>query len=143
MLSRSELSARLKAARWLAGVPDENGRPRQLSVAALVQMEPIKRNKITKNRIEEIEQTKAEARLMELEKIAEALDTPVEWFTEPNWRWLVHPESLAGTSGQMIPPREELQRRAQLIQDELDALGEQEPPSEKQSAGSPRASQKR
>lgn len=126
MLSRIEISTRLKAARWLHGAPGERGRPTPLSVAGLVQLEPLRTNRITKNRIEEIEQMKAEARSMELEKIAEALELPHAWFTERDWpTLLVFPSD---------PPERELER-------DLDAAGQQSEPSEMHSEGRERASQ--
>jgi transcriptional regulator with XRE-family HTH domain len=90
MPSAIEISSRLKAARWLVG--SSGSKPAPLSVEELVQRKPLKKNKITKNRIEEIEQAKTEARSMELEKIAEALGLPHAWFTAEDWRHLIHKE---------------------------------------------------
>lgn len=68
-----EVALRLKAARWLAGALDESGKPAALSVGDLALRPPLPENRITKNRIEEIEQLKAAPRPMEVEKLAEAL----------------------------------------------------------------------
>jgi hypothetical protein len=84
MLSRAEISARLKAARWLASPTQGDVKPTALSVKELAELEPLKRNEITKNRIEEVEQAKAKGRDMELEKVAEALGLPDWWFTVPD-----------------------------------------------------------
>lgn len=81
MLSKAETSARLKAGRWLASTKrDKKGKPIVLSVQALVRRKPLAGN-VTVNRIHDIEQAKVTARPMELEKIADALALPHEWFT--------------------------------------------------------------
>lgn len=77
----AETSRRLKAARWLAGGVDADGKPKQLKVAELAQRWPLPENGIKANRLEEIEQLKITAPPMELEKIAEALGLPHEWFS--------------------------------------------------------------
>lgn len=81
MLASVEISRRLKAARWLVGGEDARGKPTALSVEDLAAREPLPANRITSNRLEEIEQLKADARPMELDKIAEALGLPPWWFT--------------------------------------------------------------
>lgn len=78
---RSEISRRLKAARWLAGDIDDKGRPAPLSPEALAEREPLRRNNISANAISEIERMVKDARPMELREIAEALELPYEWFT--------------------------------------------------------------
>lgn len=82
MIGPAEVSRRLKAARWLAGDIDEQGKPKALSTRDLAQREPLPSNGISANRIEEIEQLKLAdgPRPMELEKIAQALGLPHEWF---------------------------------------------------------------
>lgn len=80
-MDAAEISRRLKAARWLAGGLDEKGRPAPLSPEALAQREPLRRNRITANRISEFERLVSEAREMELAVIAEALGIPVSFFT--------------------------------------------------------------
>jgi len=84
----TEISARLKAARWLIGATSD--KPAPLSVESLAKHPLLVKNRITKNRIEEIEQAKAKARSMELEKIADALGLPHAWFTAEDWRPLIH-----------------------------------------------------
>lgn len=75
-MDRAEVSRRLKAGRWLAGGVDADGKPKQLSAADLAQRPPCVANKISANRIAEIEQLVVDARPMELEKIAECLGLP-------------------------------------------------------------------
>jgi transcriptional regulator with XRE-family HTH domain len=77
----AEVSRRLKAARWLAGGLDEKGKPKPLSVKELAALRPLPENGISANRLEEIEQMKITAPPMELEKIAQALELPDDWFT--------------------------------------------------------------
>lgn len=77
----AEISRRLKAARWLAGGVNDKDQPRALDVNELAQRAPLPDNNITANRIREIEQLEAKARPMELDKIAEALGMPADWFT--------------------------------------------------------------
>lgn len=72
-LDSVQVALRLKAARWLAGALDQSGKPAALPVSDLAQRPPLPENRITRNRIEEIEQLKAAPRPMEVEKLAEAL----------------------------------------------------------------------
>lgn len=81
MPAPAEISRRLKAARWLAGGVDQDGKPKQLKVAELAKRSPLPENKITANRLEEIEQLVITAPPMELDKIAEALGLPHSWFS--------------------------------------------------------------
>ena len=77
----AEVARRLKAARWLAGSVDANGKPRPLSTRELAARPPLPANRITANRLEEIEQMKITPPPMELERIALALGVPVYWLT--------------------------------------------------------------
>jgi hypothetical protein len=79
---RIEISKRLKAARHLAGYLDEKERVRPLAVEELVQLPSMVRNGITRNRIEDIEQLKVDARPMELAAVAAALSLPSAWFAQ-------------------------------------------------------------
>ena len=81
MPHRAETSRRLKAARWLAGGVDAKGKPDELKREDLALRSPLPENGITANRLHEIEQMKIAARPMELDRIAEALGLPHEWFT--------------------------------------------------------------
>lgn len=74
----------MKAARWLAGNTGEDGKPRPLSVKELAERAPLPQNSISANRLEEIEQLKVTAPPMWLEKIADALGVPHEWFSAEN-----------------------------------------------------------
>lgn len=77
---RAADSRRLKAARWLAGTGrNDRGQLIALPVAELAGMEPLKRNRISASRLEEIEQERTDARDMELEKVAEALELPASF----------------------------------------------------------------
>lgn len=84
MTDRLQTSLRLKAARHLAGRLGEKGKRGQraipLPVGELADHELLRQNGVTANRLEEIEQMKTDARPMELEKIALALDLSPEWF---------------------------------------------------------------
>jgi transcriptional regulator with XRE-family HTH domain len=77
---RVDVSKRLKAARQLAGYVDERGKVVPLPVGELVLIPDIAQNGISKNRVEEIEQMKVDARPMELKTIALALSLPEDWF---------------------------------------------------------------
>jgi hypothetical protein len=82
---RVRISLRLKAGRYLAGYADGDGKPTALSVEELAQHPLLVANRITRNRLEEVEQTKTAARPMELEKIAVALGLGDDWFAaEPS-----------------------------------------------------------
>lgn len=80
-MDRSTVSRRLKAGRWLAG-HDRNSRGQLIPLSAdeLAKRPPLLANRISANRIEEIEQEKVEARQMELEKIAQGLGLETTWF---------------------------------------------------------------
>lgn len=80
VIAREEVSRRLKAARWLAGDVDANGKPRALPIADLAQREELVSNRVSANRLEEIEQMKTAARPVELREIARALEVPETWF---------------------------------------------------------------
>jgi transcriptional regulator with XRE-family HTH domain len=81
---RLGLALRLKAARHLAGY-ERNGRAVPLSVAELVEREPLASNNVRVNRLEEAEQMKVDLRPMELAVIAKALGLPPDWFmTNPD-----------------------------------------------------------
>jgi transcriptional regulator with XRE-family HTH domain len=79
-MERSEVSRRLKAGRWLAGDLNDKGKATALTPEELATREPLVRNRISANRLYEIEQERVDAREMELEKIAEALDLPPAFF---------------------------------------------------------------
>jgi len=126
MPSPAETSRRLKAARWLAGDTDKKGRPKQLKIAELAQREPLPENGISKNRLEEIEQMKITAPPMELEKIAVALDVPIEWFSTEKRGVQELMESIARRLGIVEDdPAEELIR----------ALEADDPPNEQEDVG--------
>lgn len=78
MLARDVISRRLKAARYLAGNGSDKAIP--LSAQALAELPVLKENRITKSRIEEIEQMRVDARPIELHTIATALGLPDDWF---------------------------------------------------------------
>lgn len=78
---REQVSRRLKAARWLAGAGrNDRGQLVPLDVRELEEREPLQRNRITANRIRDMEQERVDARELELEAIAEALGVPADWF---------------------------------------------------------------
>lgn len=79
-MDRAEVSRRLKAARWLAGGTNEKGLVAPLETRDLAQRPQLAENRISANRLEEIEQLKVDARPMELDKIAEAMGLPSSWF---------------------------------------------------------------
>lgn len=82
-MDRPEVSRRLKAARWLAGGVNDKGQVFALETRDLAQCPQLVENKISVNRLEEIEQLKVDARPMELDKIAEAMGLPASWFRAP------------------------------------------------------------
>lgn len=75
----------------LAGNLDEKGRVQALPVAALVEFDVIAKNRISQNRIEDIEQLKVDARPMELQTIAAALSLPFDWFARGGGETLSQP----------------------------------------------------
>jgi hypothetical protein len=105
---RLEISLRLKAARWLRGHQDGKGKAVPLSTRDLTQHPALRENRITQNRIEEIEQmrTTHPPRRMELEQLEHALDLP-GWFISPAED--VVPMDLTEEAGEAAP---EIQRRA-------------------------------
>lgn len=76
--SRVDASRRLKAARMLRGRWTGAHGVQPLPVLELSEL--LSDNNISKNRIEEIEQCKTDARPIELEAIATALNLPEGWF---------------------------------------------------------------
>lgn len=84
MPDQFQLSLRLKAARWLNGYIDEKGTPKAMHLDVLAEMPSVKNNGITLNRLHEIEQMKAEARPMEFDEIADALNVDPDWFRAEN-----------------------------------------------------------
>lgn len=68
-----QVSLRLKAARWLAGARNSKGAAAPMSIEKLAATPDLHENGITKNRLEDIEQMKVDARPMELERIGQAL----------------------------------------------------------------------
>ena len=76
---RIQVSLRLKAARYLAGRAGSQG-VMPLPVPELAEHPLLRDNRITRNRIEEIEQMKVTARPLELDALARALDLPQGWF---------------------------------------------------------------
>lgn len=123
MIAAHEVSRRLKAARWLAGDVGPDGKPRALSVAELAQRDELVNNRISANRLEEIEQIKTQARPVELREIARALEVPEQWFDE---------DYVIGTS--LAPPMvaklfAQVLGRLEAIEDGLSELrGEDSPP---------------
>jgi len=78
---RIQVSLRLKAARYLAGRAGNQGVV-PIPVPELAEHPLLRDNRITRNRIEEIEQMKVTARPLELDALARALDLPPEWFSD-------------------------------------------------------------
>lgn len=56
-----------------------------LTVSALAEHPLLRENRVTRNRIEEIEQMKIDPRPLELDALARALELPLDWFdiTQP------------------------------------------------------------
>jgi hypothetical protein len=133
MADNAQISARLKAARWLNGGLDEKGKPKALSVGDLSQRRPLKENDLSQNRIEEIEQLKAEARPMEVDQLAIALGVPAAWFTAEDWRSLISAGAAADASpevAQLRAERSELLTTISRVRTELEGLRRQQPPAE-------------
>ncbi len=136
-----EVSLRLKAARFMAGaLADDGKRVVPLTVEKLAAHPILVENGITVNRIQEIEQmkTKAPARAMELEKIAEALRVPDDWLKgdapfEVRRASLGHPEpavedQLAGINESLaaivtrLDALDDLRALAERVQANTDAI---------------------
>ena len=82
-MDRLTVSLRLKAARHLAGrMSDKRKEAIPLPVADLAAHPLLVENGISRNRLEEIEQMRVDARPMELDQIALALNVP-GWFRPP------------------------------------------------------------
>jgi hypothetical protein len=82
---RIQVSLRLKAARYLAGRAGSQG-VMPIPVPELAEHPLLRDNRITRNRIEEIEQMKVTARQLELDALARALDLSPEWFSQAHDR---------------------------------------------------------
>jgi len=67
-----------------------------LPVSELAEHPLLRDNRITRNRIEEIEQMKVMARPLELDALARALELPPEWFSEAQDRSPIPDESGRG-----------------------------------------------
>jgi transcriptional regulator with XRE-family HTH domain len=80
-VDRLTISLRLKAARHLHGRVDDKGKVIPMPVGEVADLPDVRDNGISKNRLEEIEQMKIDARPMELERIALALGMPADWFS--------------------------------------------------------------
>jgi hypothetical protein len=78
---RARVSARLKAARQLGGQP-VGTRVVPLPVPELARFPTLVENGVTKNRLEDIEQMKVDARPYELREISTALRLPAGWWGE-------------------------------------------------------------
>lgn len=80
-MDKREISRRLKAARWLLGSTDSKGRVQALPVKDLAQHHVLVANRISANRLEDIEQVRIPQgpRPWELERLEEALGLP-GWF---------------------------------------------------------------
>lgn len=122
---RVEISKRLKAARQLAGYVDDDGRVRALSVAELIRLPDLAQNEISRNRVEDIEQLKVDARPMELKAIADALSLPTDWFAKGGGEPLSQPiaDLLRAVESDALARRQ----RAEAAHEESDA--EDHPPA--------------
>lgn len=79
---RGRVSRRLKAARWLAGTArNERGQVLPAAPAELAADPALRADRITANRIRDLEQERVDARPGELEALAAALGVPAGWFT--------------------------------------------------------------
>jgi hypothetical protein len=124
VVDRAEVSRRLKAARWLVGRLDRKGRPTPLPISELALHPSLEKNRITPNRLEEIEQMKTEVRTVELLALADALGLPT-WFdgvADPK------PESVAALWRQALDEADRARRQAEEAarreSDDMDHRGE-------------------
>lgn len=124
---RIQVSLRLKAARYLAGRAGSQGVV-PLPVSELAEHPLLRDNRITRNRIEEIEQMKVTARPLELDALARALELPRDWFSEPEDRLLIPDESRNGLLARPAevndPERAELEDTIGRLQAEIIELRE-------------------
>lgn len=115
-MDRATVSRRLKAARWLAGTGrNDRGQVVPVMAAELAELEPLVQNRLSKSRIEEIEQERTDARPMELRVIEDALGLPTGWFDDPlggdrENRLLDRLEAILATTPELGDPGEELER---------------------------------
>lgn len=78
--ARLEVSLRLKAGRLLQGFHGPKGAT-GLPIRELVKLSPLAENRVTVNRLQDIEQMKeSPAREVELRMVAKALGLPPQWF---------------------------------------------------------------
>jgi hypothetical protein len=73
-----------------------------LPVSELAEHPLLRDNRITRNRIEEIEQMKVAARPLELDALARALELPASWFSNAQDRPLITYESGHGLRGRPV-----------------------------------------
>jgi hypothetical protein len=115
---RIQVSLRLKAARYLAGRAGSQGVV-PLPVSELAEHPLLRDNRITRNRIEEIEQMKVTARPLELDALARALELPRDWFSEAQDRLPIPDESGHGLPAR---PTEENDRERAELEDTIGRL---------------------
>jgi hypothetical protein len=77
---RLAVALRLKAARYLSGHRSDDGRAVPMPIADVIALPGLRDNRMSRNRLEEIEQMKTDARPMELAAIADAMNLPAGWF---------------------------------------------------------------
>jgi hypothetical protein len=100
-INRAETSRRLKAARWLRGGFNEKGQTSPLPTDELAAIPVLELNKISQNRLEEIERMKIDARTFDREKLEEALGLPEGWFSETDLTQLLAPPRAPALSEQV------------------------------------------
>lgn len=113
MADAQEVSRRLKAARYLLGVPEKRKgklRIRPLAPDELAKRAPLPENKLTANAISEFERMERIARPIELRALAQACGLPDHYFTAPLTTATTHEPSLA-----------DLDVRLRRIQEAVDA----------------------
>jgi transcriptional regulator with XRE-family HTH domain len=115
---RIQVSLRLKAARYLAGRAGSQGVV-PLPVSELAEHSLLRDNRITRNRIEEIEQMKVTARPLELDALARALELPPDWFSEAQDRLPIPDE---GGHGLRARPAEVNDRDRAELEDTIGRL---------------------
>lgn len=77
---RLQISLRMKAARYLAGSRGEKGGATALPNKEVAQRGPLLNEKVSANKLEEVEQMRATLRGSEMDAYIAALRLPADWF---------------------------------------------------------------
>lgn len=130
---RLRIALRLKAARFLAGQLQESKKGKEavaLPVKDLIKREPLRANRYAVDRIEGYEQMRIVPRPMDLERMAEALEVPAQFFVAESPATLINGgnelgEKLSSLADALSALRVETEARDLEV---LRLLGEEQQP---------------